>query len=342
MKKYWCYTAKLIISGLFAVFLLSLACLIYDNVPITASQPAGFTNYRYVPNSRWSSMTEGFGFGRINSIGYNSLYDPKEDSEDDIIAFLGSSHTEALQVPSKDNFVSLTQEKLLKDDQPENDFYCLNLGTGAHYLNVTVSNFDEFAEAFDRIAYAVIEVHSIDYSVDELQRMLNDEYYSPYQEISPAAKLLQKIPALRTLKKQAQRAGLLDRSEQQPAQAIPLDITAYDELLDQVVAEVADIARSKGFQVIMVYHSHLRLTDGDGLFRIDKPELVNIFRDVCNRHSVCFLDVSDAFIDHYQSTYEPPYGFMNTKMVEGHLNATGHKIISDIVYQQICELTEEK
>ena len=118
-----------------------------------------------------------------------------------------------------------------------------------------------------------------------------------------------------------------------------VDLDAYKESLDPVIEKIANIANDNSFQIIIVYHSEFTLTDLEGLIRTDHPEMADAFREVCDRYSVSFIDVSDMCIEHYQSTYEAPCGFMNSVIGSGHLNKTGHDIIAKAVYQKICELS---
>lgn len=66
----------MMVSGVLTLVILSALCLIYYNPPMSAAQPDGYTNWKYVPNSSWRFMTEGHGHGTINSLGYNDPQDP--------------------------------------------------------------------------------------------------------------------------------------------------------------------------------------------------------------------------------------------------------------------------
>ena len=54
---------------------------------------------------------------------------------------------------------------------------CINFGISGHFLNISVSNFRYFAEAFKDtdISCAVIETANLSYTAEELEKMLNEE-----------------------------------------------------------------------------------------------------------------------------------------------------------------------
>lgn len=334
MKNTFRFLYKLAISGIISLVILSCFCLIYDNPPYAVEQTDNFTNYKFESNSFWSSMTEGFAFGKTNNIGYNDLHDIAYSEP--VIAFLGSSQTEAFQVMQNKNFVSLTQHKLFDDDNLQNDLKCVNLGISSHYFNVCVSNLKAFADKFENAQYVIIEARSLRYTEDELGKMLNDEYHEAYKEKGTLYSLIRKVPYLRTLKKQYEKAQKKDESGTQP---FYIDYSAYEEKLNDVMIKLSSIAEEKGFKIIILYHNSVKVDETNNVYREDDAELHEIFSRCCEQNGISFLDVTDKFISHYQNTYEMPYGFSNTYFGSGHLNEVGHSIIADQIYDQICELS---
>lgn len=346
MKKILRYIAKVIISGALAVAILSVFCYFFDNSPSAVEQPLYLTNYHYSQGAFWSDMQEGAGFGVINNMGYNGLTNYDELGTP-VIAFLGSSHTEAFQLPQKQQYVSLVQQKFLQDDNAKNDYQCLNLGASSHYLKTSVSNFDYVASYFDNLAYVVVEVNDVEYSPEEFQAMLNGEYHEPLKKDGLMHRLVEKvpilrIPLLRTLKKQCERVERAARTESDGVSPIDQDYDAYRAAVDNVVRKLALTAAEKQFKLVFVYHYGTHLDDQLGMVRIDDVECVRVFSEVCQAYNVRFIDVIDDFILHYQNTNETPRGFANTAMNEGHTNAVGHSIIAEVLYNTICELEEGK
>ena len=190
MKKFLLFLVKLTVSGILALTVLNLFTLVYYNPPKAVAQPDKFTNSRYESEVSWSFMTEGFGSGDTNSLGYNSA---EPDLKKPMIAFIGSSHTEALEVNQEDNFVTQTQNQLYGDSLPYNDIQCQNFGMAGHFFNISVSNFEYFANAFDNVHSVVIETHELDYSPEQLGKMLNGEYHKELGARSTLYNLAQKI-----------------------------------------------------------------------------------------------------------------------------------------------------
>ena len=50
---------------------------------------------------------------------------------------------------------------------------------------------------------------------------------------------------------------------------------------------------------------------------------------------ITFLDLTQDFLDAYESEHILPHGFVNTAAGEGHLNAEGHEIIARALYEII-------
>ena len=192
MKKCMGFCLKVIISGVLALVILSLLCLYYYNPPIAEPQPEGYTNFKFVPNSSWSFMTEGNGHGVVNSLGYNGVQDPIDGKKK--ICFLGSSQTEALQVDTEQNFVSLFESMLDSED-----YQCLNLGISGHSFDIIASNFRNFADSFQDVSHVVIELSNVEFSDEQLEKMLNEEYHSDLEQHSSLYQLMQRIPYMRLL-----------------------------------------------------------------------------------------------------------------------------------------------
>lgn len=335
MKNAMCFLSKLIISGILALVILSGFCLVYSNTPMAVEQPENITNYKFGSNVYWSAMTEGFGFGKTNTIGYNSRDDV--DYSDTIIAFLGSSQTEAFQVPQNRNFVSLTQEKLFCDSDPRNDIPCLNLGISSHYFNVSVSHLENFSDTFENTPYVVIEMRSLMYTENEFDKMMNNEFHDPHHNKGFVYSLLRKIPYIRTLKAQYEK---VQRKDAPKAEENDVDYAVYEKKLDAVIEKIASIGNENDFHIIVLYHNTVKVDAFNNVRREDDAKLLEIFEKCCAAHEVSFVDVTDDFVAHYQRTYQMPYGFWNTTMGTGHLNTTGHRIIADAVYTEICRLSE--
>lgn len=336
MKRKFLFALKLCISCVLATTILSAFCLVYYNPPIATPQEDKYTNYKFIAGSNWANMTEGFGYGYINNIGYNnhSDYDPQAPT----IAFIGSSHTMAMQVPQNKNFVSITQNLLSGDTNPDNDLQCINLGVSGHFFNICASNFDYFAEHYEGVQYAVMEVFSINYSEEQLDKILAGDYHSDMTQRGTLYNLSQRIPYLRLIKKQYQ--DLHDAEDATDTAGTEIDYDTYEEKLNLVMQKLADTAAQHGITLIMLYHHSLILNPDNTAQTSNDPQLEARFIACCNENQIPVIDMTKPMADHFENTYEPSYGFANTKPGEGHLNEVGHRLIAEAVYDEIIQQME--
>ena len=331
-KKYLVFLIKMMFSGILALIILSLLCLVYYNPPLALPQPDGYTNYKFPLNTSWSFMTEGNGRGTTNSLGYNDLQDPVAGEK--AICFLGSSHTEALQVDTEKNFVSVFETMLASDESVANDYQCLNLGISGHFFNVVVSNFQSFANNFDQVDYVIIETSNVEFSEEELEKMLNEEYHNGLTERSFIYESLRRVPYLRLLFKQY---GDLQQNSNADA-ALPVEQKSYEnyaELLDPVMNKLSEISREHGFELIILHHSYIYFDENNQVYAQCNAEAQTQFQQSCEANGIRYLNTNDIFCKHVNSNAELPYGFSNTCFGTGHLNEVGHQLVAELLYSEM-------
>lgn len=337
MKKLLIFLLKLGISSILAVTILSLWCLVYYNPPISIAQPDGYTNNRYQPHSRWADMTEGYGWGSINDIGYNNAadYDPSLKT----IAFIGSSQVQAVQVPQDKNMVSLTQKMLHGDDDPNNDYQCLNLGVSGHFFNISVSNYEYFVEHFDNVDYVVMELGGFDYTAEDLDKMLAGEFHVSSGNRGILYTTLQKIPYLRLLVKQWQDVNKASADEE------PEESIAGEDLypkVEAVIQKLANLSNEHGIKLILVYHQQFTVNPDHSVDFHQDAVLENHLIKSCEVNNVPIIVMNQTMVDHYEAYHEFSYGFSNSTPGAGHLNTVGHKLIAQRVYDEIVELMRKE
>lgn len=333
MKKVVISFVRFAISGVLALLILCALTVVYYSPPVSKAQPSKYTNSKFEKNVFWSDMIEGWGVGTTNNLGYNSLDD--YDALEPVIAVLGSSHTEALQVNQKKNFVSQMQAKLLADSDKTNDAVCLNLGVSGHFFDISASNFEYFAQNFSNVQGAVIETANLEFTPEKLEKMFNGDYHVDRSEKGKVYELVQKIPYARLLYKQYMDTKTVEGASTKE----PIDYTLYQQGVDKVLNKLGGIAETNGFELIILYHNHVTVENKQGI-RTDDPQIVEIFRKKCEENGIVFIDVTDRFVEHFNDTYELPYGFPNTTMGSGHLNELGHSMVADELYEHFANRTE--
>lgn len=345
MKKRVYYFLKLCTAGIISLILLSLFSLVYYNPPLATVQPEQITNYKFVEDSRWSYMLEGFGYGKTDVLGYNSAY-YDNGSKPDIVC-IGSSHLEALQVPQTANCVYLLNEKFDKDELPYNDFRCLNLGVSGHFFEVSASYFEQVVERFKEAKYIVIEASDVKFSSSQLDEILKGGFHSPLEEKGFLHTTLQRIPYVRLLYKKMNEAsankaqGNVTATDGISSADGDYDIDVYAEKMTEVLTKILKISEENGVQPIILLHERFSLDENGGIVMEKEAIYKDAFINCCEDVGVKVVDAVPAMIDHYKKNIEFPYGFSNTIPGQGHLNKTGHEIIAEVLYDKINEMEEK-
>lgn len=346
MKKTVGYIFKCIIAGIISVVLLSLFSLVYYNPPIASEQPDCITNYKFIPNSKWSYMLEGFGFGETDNLGYNNAY--YDDCFEPDIVFMGSSHIEATQVPQDSNCVYLLNEMFDKDDLTYNNFKCLNLGISAHFFEVSASNYKYVASKFKGTKYIVIEVFNVEFSPSMLDEIIEGKFHSPLEKRGFIHKTAQRIPFFRLLYKKINDLGPVNytdndiENEENPALNSDIDINVYINKMNTILDKISKTSEENGIEPIILMHGQF-WEDPDGNIITQMNETYkNAFKKCCETNGIKVIDVVPAMIDNYKKNFEFSYGFSNSAPGEGHLNKTGHRIIAETLYEKTNEMEENK
>ncbi len=323
---------KIVLSGVVAAAVLNVICLVYYNPPKAISQLDKYTNFKYEDNKFWSSMKEGFGYGKIDGSGYNN---PETVGNPDIVV-IGSSHTEALQVAGDENY-SAKLERLLKEDtSADNNFTVKNLGISGTDAYHCIKNIGYIPQSFDNLRYIIVEIHGIPASAESLSKAIPDDKGSGELNRGIIYRIAQKFPYIRLLNIKISEAG-----GQEIAGAAPLknDDKEYDdryaEVIDSVMKKIYSSAEACGAKPVIMYHSPISVTRSGDIKRKDNGPYFEAFKKACSDNGVEFINVSDSFVEHYKNTYEFPYGFSNTVPGEGHLNKVGHGLIAECIYRVI-------
>lgn len=326
------------LSGILALIILSGISLVYYNPPVTIPQSEGYTKNRFMPNKAWSTMGEGFGYGVTDNLGYNSVY--YNNCENPDIVVIGSSHMEAVNVPSDKNCTYVLNKNFAEDDRNDNDFKCLNIGRAGSFFDQSVSYFETVAEKFTDAKYLVVETKSLGWTIEQLDGMLNQQYRQQTHERSFVGNLTVTVPYFRIFFKQM--GELASRGNE--VEPLPLvsdqNTEEYAEKMNAVIAMIASQAREHGKELIILHHNTFSYEEMQNAKSDDDPEQMKVLEQACMNNNVVLVDVTDEFISHYKNTYELPYGFSNSQIGEGHLNALGHKIIADELYKAINQLSD--
>lgn len=297
------------------------------------------TSAVWEPNTYLINFLEGGGITRIDSRGYTNPWGKELD--DELVLCIGASYVQSKEVMESKKYTSLLNEKLVSDDKLK----VYNLSRDAYFYPEIVAGFSAAIQEFPQTAVAVIDISNTDYSMEELEKALNQREYSKeqtgdrlYAELSTVEKIKIKIkdylPITSILKYQfSQMQGENEQETKSSQETEKVSEVQYAEVLDMTMKRMRENFSGK---IIILYHPYIFLNE-DGSMSLKQHEYRTVFEEVCKKNDIVFIDMGDDFLQAYEERQEVPYGFNNTTMGEGHLNQNGHKLIADRVYDEIVK-----
>ena len=328
MKQLLVWIGKAVVSGVLAFAILTAFCLLYYNVPVHASTADGATDYAWEKNKFYSRATEGFAWGETNNEGYANLYDYREGMDVDIL-FLGSSHMEAFNVAMEKSVAARLS------DMGAGTVY--NLGTSAHSFLTCADNLESALEKYSPRQYVVIETATVVFAKENLEKAIAGDVEEMSSHTGGIVGVLQKNPFLRLLYSQlshwADNAGAEEKTNKPKIDPAGEDVQLYTELLRQMQKTASD----HGVKLLIFYHPALAIDPETGMANVKTAAAAEQFASCCREAGVGFIDMTDRFLEAYETEHILPHGFANTSVGEGHLNAHGHRMIAEEVYKFIGE-----
>ena len=218
----------------------------------------------------------------------------------------------------------------------------MSVASAGQYLDTTISNLEPLAKSFDNLAYVVLETPMLSYSEEEFEKMLLGEYHVAPEDDGFIYRIAQSIPYLRLMANQYQ-SMLEQRAANSGGEfTIPsaIDYEAYERGFSEVAKKLGSIADEYGFTLIFLHHS-IPLADADNSFHSghDSKNL-EILERCCSENGIILLDMCQEFSDFHNATAISSYGFANTRPGLGHLNANGHSLIAQRIYETVSQIVE--
>ena len=338
-------------AGIVAVALLSGIFAFYYLQPAHIDNTQGNTDYVWIANSRWLKMTEGISWGRFDADGYNN----ETVVENPDIMVLGSSHTEATNVPQGSDFSALLAEKL------SGDYSVYNMGiSGHHFLKVCQYLPQNLARYETAPKAVIIETDNLTFTAQEIEAMLaGDIAKSPSYNTGFIA-LTQKSPFFAALYSQVQgglidllmpdKAKLLDLATKaepfvplsvlSPSSPVMSEEEALNEAYTKLFRYLDGLQQEYNTQIIIFNHIYGE-PQPDGSAKFVHQDIIPLFAEMCDSYNISFVDMTDHFEEVYRTEHILPHGFVTGKIGYGHLNADGHAMIADVLYQTVLQLNEE-
>lgn len=329
-----------------------------------------FSSSIRTPNSRLVRASEGYGINYADENGY--LNTTELPLRENYILLMGSSHAEGLQVMQKDNMTSVLNRMF--DDETRTVY---NLGSAGYTLPLIVKGFQAALDEFPNSSAIFIEVSRVSFSRTEWEDAMNQTHFSEDSTGQALVKsqstirkirnaVLESVPIISLLRAQFESMSYgfegafgidpawfnqtsvsvhLESDGEEQTDETQIESTAepsavqketYYDLLNKAFA----MLRSEYDKpIILLYHPVLWI-QSDGSMVMRKEEgTYEACQSACANNDITFVDTGDAFLAAYEADQTVPYGFANTTIGNGHLNAQGHKIVAEEFYRALRELT---
>ena len=348
---------------------LAIALLLANGVAFLYRSGAGSIQREHAystsirtPNSIIVRGAEGYGINAVDENGY--LNDDRLPLKERYILLMGSSHAEALQVMQKNTMTSVLNNMI---DPNERTVY--NMGTAGQTFPLIVEGFQAALDEFPNAEAVMIEISRFELTKGDFKKAMDQATYDP---ASSGQALVHSLDFSRSLRNRV--LGALPVISQLSQQIISMDFSMKDafgvaSFLKQYHADAAEkettakpataqagesayfgrvdqaLALLRGEfagPIIILYHPAVSLLS-NGTLRLDRDiEYYDDFARACEKNGVVFLDTGDSFLRAYAEDHSLPYGFHNTTMPSGHLNALGHRICAEEFYKAWMEIQSKE
>lgn len=324
---------KTVLAGLTALAILCVLMLGYYFIPLRENNSKQNTDYVWAKNTPWVSLTEGVSFGVTDADGFIN----KDVVENPDILFLGSSHTESMNVLQNENMCALLNDKF------DGKYSAYNMGISGHtiykvvqYLNITLNIYPKAPK------YTIIETSDVALIDSSVQQALSGEVKKTKVVDTGLLYQMQKVPYFRMMYHQLD-TGMLDmlidkkkannataNAKPKEVEKVEIDEKPYGEMLGYL----QKLEKEYNTQIIVMFHP-FETINADGSISFAQAEYAEIFSKVAQKNGIGFVDMTEDFEKMYYEENHVPHGFSTGEMGAGHINKYGHAAIADRLYRYI-------
>lgn len=294
------------------------------------------------PDQRFCQRTEGWAVTQIGKHGILGTADI-ETIQDPIVAFWGDSYVEALHVPDEAKMAAqFTRACRARTRRPL-------VGVNIGYSGRNVADYYSLIPAYERVApsivcHVIVVGHFEDILPDRFDGRSNRFVSRP----QPAFVHHGWKPRWQKIK------GALDSLNLQFVWRLAVDLTELSVRLrpgpvpapgNEDVRPDGDLGLQEAWSflitamrqrtdrpLLFVYLADVPKIE-NGRVRLDNPEQrrTELFGDLCRRHGVGFIDMTEDFVRLYKTKGKLARGFANGIPGRGHINADGHRLVAEAV-----------
>lgn len=323
------------VAAVLSFFLVNGIVFLYERPVAWIDTPNGASLAIRKPNALLVHGTEGYSVSRVDENGFTN---PNYTLSDQYILLMGASHSQGKELPVEKRYSAIVNAEIT--DHAE-ELEALNISCDGHFIPSIIQHFNAAVTQYPDAYCITIEIGSTDYSIESLEASLNqpkeidlrtaEQIFAQQNwrnKLTNAVK--EYVPLLSLVKSHLQTAS----AEESASVEYSVDAEDYRE----VVQAGLELIRSEYTgPIVFVYHPNTNL-EQDGTVSIIRSETLDIFKDVCEDVGIDFIDVGDAFVEHYNQYHEMPYGFSNTTPGKGHLNEVGHQIMAEAILDYLGEV----
>lgn len=324
---------RTVLAGLTALAILCVLMLGYYFIPLRENNSKQNTDYVWAKNTPWVSLTEGVSFGMTDADGFIN----KDVVEKPDIIFLGSSHTESINVLQSENMCALLNDKF------GGKYSTYNMGISGHtiykvvqYLNATLNIYPKVPK------YVIIETGDVALTDVDVHQALSGEVKKTKVVDTGLLYQMQKVPYFRMMYHQLD-TGMLDvltdkkkankattNAKPEAVEKVEIDEKAYDEMLGYL----QKLEKEYNTQIIVMFHP-FETINADGSISFAQDEYAEIFSKSAQKYDIGFVDMTEDFEKMYYEEHHVPHGFSTGEIGAGHINKYGHAAIADRLYRYI-------
>ena len=311
-------------------------CFIGYNAGAISDSDLGWVNR---PNSMVFYTKEGWATNKFNSMGFNDRDIPSEEYDNHILV-LGDSFTEALELPQKINFTSIIESKLP----------CLDV-INAGRSGLSPVQYPIVFERFSKVSpiNSVVMVLTGSDAKDILTsnaEITRDKFSGNIIGITLKEKKRSQIKdkllyvigksALATYLKDRLKLALQKKSLTPPDLEEVLtkqEVHKISEILNFVIDKInSETALSVVFIPRLKY-----MSKGMVKYEANGKQFEMIIKNVTKNQNIPFKSFKNDLTEFYIESKQPPIGYANFKILQGHINHSGHRIVASGIMDLILQ-----
>lgn len=332
---------KTVLAGLAALAILSALMLGYYFMPLRENNPKQNTDYVWMPNTPWASLTEGVSYGVTDADGFIN----PEVTDNPEILFLGSSHLQAMSVMPEENMCSLLNERF------KGEYRAYNMGISGHTIYKVIQYLDSSLKIYKKEPkYIIIETSDVALSESAVKQALSGEVKKTEVVDTGIIAQLQKVPYFRQMYHQLD-TGMMemllpdnrkkaDNAIANTAQASNEKPVIAEKPYEETLSYFQKMEKEYNTQIIVMFHP-FETINADGTIGFSEADYAKVFSKYAEKYDIGFVDMTNDFEKMYYEEHHVPHGFATGEVGVGHLNKYGHAVIAESLYQYIRSLEVE-